>query len=89
MLAKREMGYGVKGCVYNRGSTCSALERMLCRNGNPCAIYKTEKDVELAEKRTIARLNSLPEEKQTEIADRLFGGFRPWKGEGTWDTRAR
>lgn len=78
---------GVKDCVCYRGDECSALSSMACRNGQPCPLYKTERDVEIAEQRTIKRLCSLSEEKQSEIADRLFNGRRPWKGEGPWDSR--
>lgn len=86
MIARRESLSGAKDCVYNRGISCSALERMQCRNGKSCPLFKTVEDVARAERKTIERLNSLPEEKQTEIADRLFCGRRPWKGEGPWDT---
>lgn len=88
MIARIEMDQGVKGCVFNRGRECGALSRFMCRNGTPCGLYKTEKDVERSEQETIKRLCSLSEEKQTEIADRLFNGRKPWKGEGPWDTHA-
>jgi hypothetical protein len=88
MIAKREISMGAKECVYNRGIVCAALARMQCRNGASCPLFKTEEDVARAERKTIERLNSLPEEKQSEIADRLFNGHKPWKGDGTWDTRA-
>lgn len=88
MLIKTSRDVGRADCVFNRRHECSALTRMLCRNGGACPLYKTEADVQRDHEKTVERLCSLPEEKQTEIADRLFAGNRPWKGEGTWDTRA-
>lgn len=88
MLFIRKPDEGAKGCVHNCGSECSALSRFRCKGGKPCSLYQTEDDLERSKQKAIKRLCSLPEDRQTEIADRLFRGHMPWKGDGDWLTRA-
>ena len=64
--------------AMNENGKCTILSGGICE-GTSCGFHKTEKEQGESLKKASARLRSLPESQQEDIADRYYGGKREWQ----------
>ncbi len=63
-------------CIY-KSRECERTTQQKC--SDECRWRQTEAEMILGRSRSIKRLRSLPENKQQEIADKYYGGEKPWR----------
>lgn len=64
--------------AMNENGKCAILSGGNCE-GKSCGFHKTEKEQAESLEKASARLCSLPESQQEDIADRYYGGKREWQ----------
>ena len=69
-----------RDCFGWDGKECQATITT-CALGDQCPFYKKMSDHIKSCEDAYKRISKLPEEKQTEIADKYYGGAMPWKDE--------
>ena len=65
--------------ALKHNGACKALEMERCPNYASCQFYKPVWMHERDRDRAYGRINSLPEERQAEIAHKYYGDRMPWK----------
>jgi hypothetical protein len=79
-LDNREFDQNSLLCIYN-SDNCRALSIKDCI-GKQCPFYRSPESIEKSREQWKMRLLSLPDERQSEIAKKYYGGNMPWKNSG-------
>lgn len=66
-------------CLYDRGDTCFALSRKVCRG---CGFRTSAGEQMDSEEKAFERLRGLKLYQQLAIADKYYKGRMPWQGKG-------
>lgn len=57
---------------------CELMKSCRCRGGT-CSFRKTAAQSKQSDRKWRSRMSSLPDEQQSEIAKKYYGGNMPWK----------
>jgi len=71
-------------CFFESDGVCRviAVDKCTVYRKHICSFCKTQEEVEKGRKDAFARLNRLPLELQAYIAEKYYGGKKPWEAEG-------